>query len=425
MKFDVDSHTIFLGLTGSHAYGTARAGSDVDLRGCCVAPMRTRLSLHTKFEQFIWQPQPGDHTEPVLGPNFSRALARAAEHPSAGSSLRAQGEQPTATPDVVIFELAKLVSLCAQANPNMLELLFLDSGEIVLSTPVWERLRARRDAFLSQKVRFTFTGYAQGQLRRIQGHREWLLDPPTHEPTRAEFGLPEHSLLAADERNRIEESITKLVRSWTVDEAIDLPGAERDVLRERLREFWSAALRARPSLELEQLDQLGMPGMTVERMDDEDLDGHLADVAGSTLGLGDDVLHTLARERRYRGAHKRWSQYRKWERERNPKRAALEAAHGYDTKHGMHLIRLLRMGLEILRDGEVRVRRPDAAELIAIRDGELSYEALLEQARALEQGMRSALATTSLPREVDEAAIDELLFELLTTAPSNTRPAKE
>jgi predicted nucleotidyltransferase len=407
MKFDVDSHTIFLGLTGSHAYRTARPGSDVDLRGCCVAPMRTRLSLHTKFEQFIWQPQPGDQTEPVLGSNYASAIARAAEHPSAGPSLRAHDGQPAGAPDVVIFELAKLVSLCAQANPNMLELLFLDPEEIVLSTPLWERLRARRSMFLSQKVRFTFTGYAQGQLRRIQGHREWLLDPPTHEPTRAEFGLPEHSLLAADERNRIEESIAKLVRSWTVDEAIDLPGAERDVLRERLREFWSAALRARPSLELDQV------GMAAQRMPDDQLDDRLADVAGSSLGLGDDVLRTLARERRYRGAHKRWTQYRKWERERNPKRAALEAAHGYDTKHGMHLIRLLRMGLEILRDGEVRVRRPDAAELAAIRDGELSYDALLEQARALEQGMRSALETTPLPREVDEAAIDELLFELV------------
>lgn len=55
MKFHAHSHTIFLGPTGSHAYGTARPGSDLDLRGCCVASMRTRLSLHTKFEQ-LWQP---------------------------------------------------------------------------------------------------------------------------------------------------------------------------------------------------------------------------------------------------------------------------------------------------------------------------------------------------------------------------------
>ncbi|PRP92849.1 putative nucleotidyltransferase [Enhygromyxa salina] len=390
MQFDVDTHTIFLGLSGSHAYGTARAGSDVDLRGCCVAPLRTRLSFRTKFEQFTWVPKSAS-AEPPLGATYARALTRAGEHPSAGPSLRAR----TAPPDLVIFDLAKVVALCAQCNPNMLELLFLDEREIVFSTPLWDRLRSQRNAFLSQKVRFTFAGYAQGQLRRIQGHREWLLHPPDHEPTRGEFGLPEQSLLSADERNRIEESIAKVVRGWTVDEGIELPGAERDVLRERLREFWSTVLTARPGGQL---------------------DEQVAEVAGASLGLGAEVLRTLRQERRYRGARKRWTQFQRWQRERNPKRAALEAAHGYDTKHGMHLIRLLRMGLEILRDGEVHVRRDDAEELLAIRRGELSYDALLAEAEALDQAMRAALETTSLPREVDEAALDELLFELLRDA---------
>lgn len=406
MEFDVDAHTVFLGLTGSHAYGTARPGSDVDLRGCCVAPLRVRLSFRTSFEQLTWQPS-SPTAEPPLGPNsrktnYVRAIARAAEHPSAGPSLRAQA----APPDLVIFDLAKVVGLCAQANPNMLELLFLDEREILLSTPLWDRLRAQRYTFLSQRVRFTYAGYARGQLRRIQGHREWLLNPPTQEPTRAEFGLPQQSLVSADERSRIEENIAKLVRSWSVDEAIDLPGAERDVLRERLREFWSAALLARPGTEL--------PEHTRVRMNDDELDEQLAEVAGASLGLGAQLLHTLTQERRYRGARKRWSQFQRWQRERNPKRAALEAAHGYDSKHGMHLIRLLRMGVEILREGEVRVYRDDAQELLAIRDGELDYDALIAEAERLEQAMRVALETTSLPREVDEAALDELLFELLT-----------
>src|SRR5579875_1443529 len=38
-------------------------------------------------------------------------------------------------------------------------------------------------------------------------------------------------------------------------------------------------------------------------------------------------------------------------------------AHGYDTKNAMHLVRLYRMGYEILTEGVVRVRRPDAKEL--------------------------------------------------------------
>jgi predicted nucleotidyltransferase len=401
MSFDVDAQTIFLTLTGSHAYGTAQSGSDVDVRGCCVAPLRVRLSFRTHFEQFAWLPGSASGESP-LGPVFAEALVRARSHPSAGPSLLAAA----APPDVVIYDLAKLVGLCVQANPNMLELLFVDEREILYTTPLWERLRAHRVAFLSQKVRHTFAGYAKGQLKRIQGHRDWLLHPPDHEPTRAEFGLPEQSLLSADERNSIEENVTKLIRSWSVDEAIELPGAERDVLRERLREFWSAALLARPSVGLGEIGPL-------DATREEQLDEQLAEVAGASLGLGRAVLETLKQERRYRGARRRWEQFQRWQRERNPKRAALEAEHGYDTKHGMHLIRLLRMGLEILRDGEVRVRREDAAELLAIRNGELSYEALIGEAEALEQGMREALKRTSLPRVPDEEGIDELLFELL------------
>jgi predicted nucleotidyltransferase len=405
MHFDVDARTIFLTLTGSHAYGTAQAGSDVDVRGCCVAPLRVRLSFRTEFEQLSWLPG-ASSDPPPLGQVFEAALLRARSHPSAGPSLQA-AEGP---PDLVIYDLAKLVSLCVQANPNMLELLFVDEREILHTSPIWERLRARRAEFLSQKVRHTFAGYAQGQLKRIQGHRDWLLHPPDHEPTRAEFGLPEQSLLSADERNRIEESIAKLIRAWSVDEAIELPGAERDVLRERLREFWSAALCARPSVELGSIAPLDG-----ER--EQQLDEQVAEVAGASLGLGADVLHTLKQERRYRGARKHWEQFQRWQRERNPKRAALEAEHGYDTKHGMHLIRLLRMGLEILRDGEVRVRRDDAQELLAIRHGALSYDELIGKAEALEQGMREALKRTSLPRVPDEEAVDELLFELLREWP--------
>lgn len=43
--FALEQHTIFLTLAGSQAHGTAREGSDVDVRGVCIAPLRLRLSL--------------------------------------------------------------------------------------------------------------------------------------------------------------------------------------------------------------------------------------------------------------------------------------------------------------------------------------------------------------------------------------------
>src|SRR5690606_4132625 len=106
------------------------------------------------FEQFAWMPESAAEPSP-LGPVFADALLRARSHPSAGPSLLAAD----APPDVVIYDLAKLVGLCVQANPNMLELLFVDEREILHTTPIWERLRARRHSFLSQKVRHTFAGY--------------------------------------------------------------------------------------------------------------------------------------------------------------------------------------------------------------------------------------------------------------------------
>lgn len=54
------------------------------------------------------------------------------------------------------------------------------------------------------------------------------------------------------------------------------------------------------------------------------------------------------------------------------KRKQLVQKYGYDTKNASHLIRLLRMGLEFLRDGELQVVRPDAAELLSIKRGEWS-----------------------------------------------------
>lgn len=141
-------------------------------------------------------------------------------------------------------------------------------------------------------------------------------------------------------------------------------------------------------------DQLGAAETLIER--------------GEAPALSDSFLELLAREKRYRSAKKEWDQYRHWKKARNPARAALEAEHGYDTKHAMHLIRLQRMAVEILESGEVVVRRPDRDSLLGIRRGALSYEALIEEARANVARIREAAERSALPAEPDEVAIEAL-----------------
>jgi uncharacterized protein len=121
--------------------------------------------------------------------------------------------------------------------------------------------------------------------------------------------------------------------------------------------------------------------------------------------------HTDA-EQGYRAALRHWNQYQEWLRNRNPARAELEARYGYDTKHAMHLLRLLRMGEEILRDGTVRVFRPDAEWLLSIRHGALTYEQVLALATEHRARLDRLIAASPLPEEPDVRAADELLISL-------------
>ena len=94
----------------------------------------------------------------------------------------------------------------------------------------------------------------------------------------------------------------------------------------------------------------------------------------------------------------------------------MERQSGFDLKHAMHCIRLLRSGLEILRSGEVFVDRQDvgdADELKAILHGELTYEQVTKIADDLVAELDRAYDTSSLPSHPDLPAINQLCIDLV------------
>jgi predicted nucleotidyltransferase len=117
-------------------------------------------------------------------------------------------------------------------------------------------------------------------------------------------------------------------------------------------------------------------------------------------------------ERAYRSALKHWNHYQNWRRNRNPERAELERRYGYDTKHAMHLLRLLRMGMEILESGEVHVYRPDREWLRAVREGALAYQEVLALASEYEARLAALEKMSSLPEEPDREQAEELVMAL-------------
>jgi predicted nucleotidyltransferase len=132
--------------------------------------------------------------------------------------------------------------------------------------------------------------------------------------------------------------------------------------------------------------------------------------------LPTNFLAILDAERRYRAAQREWEQFCHWESHRNPARAALERQHGYDTKHALHLVRLLRMGREILEIGRLVVTRPDREELLAIRAGAWTFDQLIDRAEAAHAAIADARRRTSLPDDVDTEAIEGLCTDLVASA---------
>jgi predicted nucleotidyltransferase len=132
--------------------------------------------------------------------------------------------------------------------------------------------------------------------------------------------------------------------------------------------------------------------------------------------LAADVQDLARKEKEFAHAMRDWHQYENWKTNRNPERSALEAKFGYDTKHAMHLFRLLKQAKELLEDGDLIVDRTeiDADLLKSIRfHGALSYDKLMEETEKLKDAIDIAKKNTSLPEEPDRAQINQLCVNIL------------
>lgn len=134
--------------------------------------------------------------------------------------------------------------------------------------------------------------------------------------------------------------------------------------------------------------------------------------SGIALDVPKSVLTLFTREKQYAAAKTHYDQYVHWKKSRNPARAELEAKVGYDSKHGAHLIRLMRMCKEILETGKVNVkRRFDREELLEIRNGHCPYDSLIEEAEKLESECEELYKTSTVRKEPDREKIDAWLVD--------------
>lgn len=95
------------------------------------------------------------------------------------------------------------------------------------------------------------------------------------------------------------------------------------------------------------------------------------------------------------------------------KRKALVDKYGYDTKNAAHLIRLLRMGAEFLKTGELEVERRDATQLLEIKLGEWTLEQVQKEADWGFKMAEMAYQGSTLPAGPNMPGIEQLVIDVV------------
>jgi len=88
--------------------------------------------------------------------------------------------------------------------------------------------------------------------------------------------------------------------------------------------------------------------------------------------------------------------------------------YGYDTKFAMHLLRLGTQGVELATTGQITLpmASPVREQLLSVREGKLSLPQVLEWADDLEQRMKTAFDSSSLPDGPNEQLIEEWMQKM-------------
>ena len=305
---------IFLTLGGSYAYGTNVETSDVDVRGCALNSQTDLLGLSV-FEQVV-----------------------------------------NSETDTTVYSFNKLVSLLLNCNPNTIEMLGCKPEHYFMLTDVGREMIENRKLFLSRRAIYSFGGYANQQLRRLEN------------------ALARDRLSQERKEEHILKSMQSAVRSF----------------ESRYTTFDNSSfILFTAASEREELDSEVFANIHLEKYPVREFNSIMNELT-SIVSAYEKLNH------------------------RNHKK---DDAHL--NKHAMHLIRLYLMCLDILeKEDIVTYREKDRDLLLSIRSGEYQLEdgsyrsEFFEMVNEFEKRLNYAKENTSLPDHPNMKRIEEFVMSV-------------
>ena len=285
------------------------------------------------------------------------------------------------TNDEVYYELGRFTELLLKNNPNILELLATPADCVLYRHPIMDRFNIH--TFLSKLCKETFAGYAATQIKKARGYKKKIVNPVEKDRKNVTdfcFIMSGHSavpLMQWLSENQLEQERCGLV---------NIPHSKGLYAL-----FYGEDYRGIVSSELAN------------------------DVSLSSVPKGaQPIAYLYFNKEGYSTYCKEYKEYWEWVEKRNDNRyqGNMEHGRGYDAKNMMHTIRLLQVAEEILRDGQLNVRRPNREELLSIKAGNFQYEQLLEMADRLMAKIEAAYTASALQDAPDKGKVEAILIEM-------------
>jgi len=382
---------------GSHAYGTQLPGgvSDIDEGGVFLEPANQVIGLGLDFQDQI------------------------------------QDEKH----DKVWYSLKKYLNLLCTSNPNMLESLFVDDEFVIYEHPIITEIKKHRQEFVTKECFNAFIGYSITQIQRARGLNKKIVNPIEKRLWPLDFCFVPYKQGSSNIREwlkhrGLEQKYCGLVSinnmpgcygiyyDWGAhnsEKYKDYSEFETDEVYYRFVEStfddpyigdietfmmsWWFEKNQKP---------IGYRGIVRE-------DGNSDDVRCSSVERDISPIVTMCYNQNGFESHcRKWKEYQDWVKKRNPVRYESNLGHNYDSKNVMHCFRLMNMGLEIAKTGEVHVNRKgiDADFLLDVRNHKFEYDYLIDLLEGRKAELDEAIANSTLPDTISREFVNDLLVDI-------------
>lgn len=333
--------------------------------------------------------------------------------------------------DETYHEFGKWMTLLSKGNPNALESLFVPDGMVVGDVhPVIKKVLDNRDKFVSKEVVKSLSGYAFNQIKKARGLGKKIVNPVTERKDVLDFcytiknqgSQPIKEFLA---ENHLDQRYCGVVNipnmkdtygvyydwaayfkfefvgngyedyefsRWALEQGYEEKGFydSVDEIRVKDRNFYHYAGIVHPD-DIEKSNEVRL----------------------SSIPKGEKPICFMTYNKDAYTCHCReYKEYQEWVEKRNQKRYSKAVEAGYNQKNMCHCVRLLTMAKEISEGKGFNLWRTDDRDfLMGIKNGDYTYEYLIDYSEKLLADVNENLPKSNLPDEVDKNFVNELLID--------------